>query len=139
TVCRIDAGASPVKSRGGGGVMAYIILAAPCIWSSEDSPGWKTSYWTATETAMRVNFEIIAPLSAAPLELANRTPALRQWPSPAPQRLRPCARKSQSPPPSMPHSTRRGHGRETAPRRAALHGKYRAARSRNGCGRQPDP
>src|SRR5262249_2362362 len=93
----------------------------------------------ATETAMGMDVEVLAPLWAASSELANRTPALRQWPFPVPQRVRPYARKPRYAPPSTPHSTRRGRRHETARRRAAPHGKYRAARSRNGCGTQPDP
>src|SRR5262249_54961052 len=90
----------------------------------------------ATETATGMDVDPITPWRAASLEFANRTLALRQWPFSAPQWSRPYARKPRPHPPSSPHSARRGRAHEIARRRAAPHGKYRAAQSRNGCGRQ---
>src|SRR5262249_56258123 len=62
----------------------------------------------ATETATGMDVDTMAPLRAASLEFANRTLALRRWPFPAPQWSCPYARKPRSPPPSAPHSARRG-------------------------------
>src|SRR5262249_53729939 len=110
---------------------------APALFRGQPSGGRHPA--PATETATGMDVDTIAPLRAASLVFANRTLTLRLWPFPAPPWSRPFARTPRRPPPTAPHATRRGRARETARRRAAPRGKYRAARFRNGCGRQSDP